>query len=58
MLQRAQDLPPVIVQIPVDCESLEEVIAPTVQHAIAAVLHYRRAGGRAKIFINDDGLQV
>ena len=51
-------LPPVIIQIPVYLEDLEDTIMPTLHSVKAALMHYQQAGGTAKIFINDDGLQV
>jgi cellulose synthase/poly-beta-1,6-N-acetylglucosamine synthase-like glycosyltransferase len=51
-------LPSVTVQIPVYKESLEGVIVPSLRSILKAVRYYIRKGGKANVFINDDGLQL
>lgn len=48
----------ITIQMPVYKESLQGVIKPTVASLQKAISHYELQGGRANIFINDDGLQV
>lgn len=35
-----------------------ETILPSIQSVMTAVLHYKKMGGEANLYINDDGLQV
>ncbi|CAM9295184.1 unnamed protein product [Phaeothamnion confervicola] len=51
-------LPAITIQMPVYKEDLEATILPSLLSLEAAMLHYAKAGGKAGIFINDDGLQV
>lgn len=39
-------------------ENLVETILPSIQSVMTAVLHYKKMGGEANLYINDDGLQV
>ena len=39
-------------------EHLVETILPSIQSVMTAVLHYKKMGGEANLYINDDGLQV
>lgn len=39
-------------------ENLMETILPSIQSVMTAVLHYKKMGGEANLYINDDGLQV
>ncbi|CAN0191276.1 unnamed protein product [Scytosiphon promiscuus] len=55
---RALTYPDITIQMPVYKEGLEAVILPSIVSLEAAISHYRKAGGFAKIFINDDGLQT
>jgi hypothetical protein len=48
--------PKVTIQMAVYKESLELVVMPTVKSLKAAVLHYESLGGKANIFITDDGI--
>jgi len=48
--------PKVTIQMAVYKESLELVVMPTVKSLKAAVLHYESQGGKAHIFITDDGI--
>lgn len=50
-------LPHITIQMPVYKESLETVLAPSIQSIKKAVKTYARQGGTSTIFINDDGLQ-
>ena len=50
-------LPHVTIQMPVYKESLEAVLAPSIQSIKKAMKTYARQGGTSTIFINDDGLQ-
>ncbi|KAF2748406.1 hypothetical protein M011DRAFT_493770 [Sporormia fimetaria CBS 119925] len=57
-LPRDGTLPHVTIQMPIYTESLEAVIAPTIRSVKAAITTYELQGGRANIFVNDDGMQV
>jgi cellulose synthase/poly-beta-1,6-N-acetylglucosamine synthase-like glycosyltransferase len=46
------------IQLPVYTESLRETLVPTIRSLDKAVRFYRKMGGKAYIFVNDDGLQV
>jgi hypothetical protein len=48
--------PRVTIQMAVYKESLELVVMPTVTSLMAAVAHYETQGGKANIFITDDGM--
>ncbi|KAJ8107984.1 hypothetical protein OPT61_g8490 [Boeremia exigua] len=50
--------PPITIQMPVYTESLEGVIKPTVASLQAAISDYESRGGKARIFINDDGMSL
>lgn len=39
-------------------ENLVETILPSIQSVMTAVLHYKKMGGEANLYICDDGLQV
>lgn len=39
-------------------ENLVDTILPSIQSVMTAVLHYKKMGGEANLYINDDGLQV
>lgn len=52
------ELPHVTVQCPVYKEGLYSVIDPTIKSLKAAISTYEMQGGRANIFINDDGMQL
>ncbi|CAM9679092.1 unnamed protein product [Scytosiphon promiscuus] len=51
-------MPRVTIQMPVYKENLVETILPSIQSVMTAVLHYKKMGGEANLYINDDGLQV
>ncbi|KAF4334248.1 interferon-induced GTP-binding Mx2 [Fusarium beomiforme] len=51
-------LPHVTIQCPVYKEGLDAVIRPTVQSLSAAIRNYESFGGTARIFVNDDGMQL
>jgi cellulose synthase/poly-beta-1,6-N-acetylglucosamine synthase-like glycosyltransferase len=51
-------LPHITIQMPVFKESLEAVLAPSIQSIKKAMKTYARQGGTSTIFINDDGLQL
>ncbi|KAK9366566.1 glycosyl transferase family group 2-domain-containing protein [Lipomyces kononenkoae] len=53
-----QPLPHITIQCPVYKESLDGVIAPTMESLLVAVATYELQGGTANIFVNDDGLQL
>lgn len=53
-----EQLPPVIVNIPVYKESFDKVIQKTLQNVIECIDNYKCANGYAKIIVFDDGLQV
>lgn len=48
----------VVVASQVYKENLVETILPSIQSVMTAVLHYKKMGGEANLYINDDGLQV
>ncbi|EAU86690.2 hypothetical protein CC1G_06451 [Coprinopsis cinerea okayama7 len=51
-------LPHVTIQMPVYKESLDSVLAPSIQSLKKAMQTYARQGGTSNIFINDDGLRL
>ncbi|KAF8631461.1 hypothetical protein AX15_002398 [Amanita polypyramis BW_CC] len=51
-------LPHITIQMPVYKESLETVLAPSIESLKRAMQTYARQGGTSTIFINDDGLRV
>lgn len=52
------EVPHVTVQRPVYKEGFYCVIDPTIKSLKAAISTYEMQGGRANIFINDDGMQL
>ncbi|KZT25599.1 hypothetical protein NEOLEDRAFT_1065128 [Neolentinus lepideus HHB14362 ss-1] len=52
------NLPHITIQMPVYKESLEAVLAPSIESLKKAMQTYARQGGTSSIFINDDGLRV
>lgn len=52
------ELSHVTVQCPVYKEGLHSVIDPTIKSLKAAISTYEMQGGKANIFINDDGMQI
>jgi len=52
------ELPHVTIQMPVYKEGLAGVIKPTVLSIKAAISTYEMQGGKANIFVNDDGMQL
>ncbi|KAI0827193.1 glycosyl transferase family group 2-domain-containing protein [Trametes gibbosa] len=52
------NLPHVTIQMPVYKESLEAVLAPSIESIKKAMQTYARQGGTSTIFINDDGLRL
>ncbi|EKM53202.1 uncharacterized protein PHACADRAFT_259384 [Phanerochaete carnosa HHB-10118-sp] len=52
------NLPHITIQMPVYKESLEAVLAPSIESLKKAMQTYARQGGTSTIFINDDGLRV
>ncbi|KAF8154693.1 glycosyl transferase family group 2-domain-containing protein [Crassisporium funariophilum] len=52
------NLPHITIQMPVYKESLETVLAPSIQSLKKAMQTYARQGGTSTIFINDDGLRL
>lgn len=52
------NLPHITIQMPVYKESLENVLAPSIESLKRAMQTYARQGGTSTIFINDDGLRV
>lgn len=52
------ELPHVTIQCPVYKEGLYSVIDPTIKSLKAAISTYEMQGGKANIFINDDGMQL
>ncbi|EPQ51585.1 hypothetical protein GLOTRDRAFT_140976 [Gloeophyllum trabeum ATCC 11539] len=52
------NLPHITIQMPVYKESLESVLAPSIESLKKAMQTYARQGGTSTIFINDDGLRV
>ncbi|KAJ7705304.1 glycosyl transferase family group 2-domain-containing protein [Mycena rosella] len=51
-------LPHITIQMPVYKESLETVLAPSIESLKKAMQTYARQGGTSTIFINDDGLRL
>ncbi|KAF8634047.1 hypothetical protein AX17_004311 [Amanita inopinata Kibby_2008] len=51
-------LPHITIQMPVYKESLEKVLAPSIESLKKAMQTYARQGGTSSIFINDDGLRT
>ncbi|THH01974.1 hypothetical protein EW026_g833 [Hermanssonia centrifuga] len=52
------NLPHITIQMPVYKESLENVLAPSIESLKKAMQTYARQGGTSTIFINDDGLRI
>ncbi|KAI0070924.1 hypothetical protein K474DRAFT_1607813 [Panus rudis PR-1116 ss-1] len=52
------NLPHITIQMPVYKESLEAVLAPSIESLKKAMQTYARQGGTSSIFINDDGLRL
>ncbi|PCH37090.1 hypothetical protein WOLCODRAFT_92261 [Wolfiporia cocos MD-104 SS10] len=52
------NLPHVTIQMPVYKESLDTVLAPSIESIKKAMQTYARQGGTSTIFINDDGLRL
>ena len=52
------NLPHITIQMPVYKESLDTVLAPSIESLKKAMQTYARQGGTSTIFINDDGLRV
>ncbi|KAL0959386.1 hypothetical protein HGRIS_014637 [Hohenbuehelia grisea] len=52
------NLPHITIQMPVYKESLESVLAPSIESIKKAMQTYARQGGTSTIFINDDGLRA
>ncbi|KAH9923868.1 glycosyl transferase family group 2-domain-containing protein [Fomitopsis serialis] len=52
------DLPHITIQMPVYKESLETVLAPSIESIKKAMQTYARQGGTSTIFVNDDGLRL
>ncbi|KAM5542549.1 hypothetical protein V8D89_004008 [Ganoderma adspersum] len=52
------NLPHITIQMPVYKESLETVLAPSIESLKRAMQTYARQGGTSTIFINDDGLRL
>ncbi|KAJ6551523.1 glycosyl transferase family group 2-domain-containing protein [Mycena capillaripes] len=53
-----ENLPHITIQMPVYKESLETVLAPSIESLKKAMQTYARQGGTSTIFINDDGLRL
>ncbi|THG92530.1 hypothetical protein EW145_g8685, partial [Phellinidium pouzarii] len=51
------NLPHITIQMPVYKESLETVLAPSIESIKRAMQTYARQGGTSTVFVNDDGLQ-
>jgi Glycosyl transferase family group 2 len=51
-------LPPVCVQMPIYKENFVETVQPSLDDIKKAIDNYRKEGGEAFMFINDDGLQL
>ncbi|RDX46455.1 hypothetical protein OH76DRAFT_1356082 [Lentinus brumalis] len=51
-------LPHITIQMPVYKESLDTVLAPSIESLKKAMQTYARQGGTSTIFINDDGLRL
>ncbi|EIW55944.1 uncharacterized protein TRAVEDRAFT_171869 [Trametes versicolor FP-101664 SS1] len=52
------NLPHVTIQMPVYKESLDSVLAPSIESLKKAMQTYARQGGTSTIFVNDDGLRL
>ncbi|KAF9447333.1 hypothetical protein P691DRAFT_776203 [Macrolepiota fuliginosa MF-IS2] len=52
------NLPHITIQMPVYKESLEAVLAPSIESLKKAMQTYARQGGTSTIYINDDGLRL
>ncbi|KAI9068985.1 hypothetical protein FKP32DRAFT_1560577 [Trametes sanguinea] len=52
------NLPHITIQMPVYKESLETVLAPSIESLKKAMQTYARQGGTSTIFVNDDGLRL
>lgn len=52
------NLPHITIQMPVYKESLETVLAPSIESIKRAMQTYARQGGTSSLFVNDDGLQL
>ncbi|OSD07696.1 hypothetical protein PYCCODRAFT_1357854 [Trametes coccinea BRFM310] len=52
------NLPHITIQMPVYKESLESVLAPSIESLKKAMQTYARQGGTSTIFVNDDGLRL
>ncbi|KAH8096816.1 glycosyl transferase family group 2-domain-containing protein [Cristinia sonorae] len=52
------NLPHITIQMPVYKESLDAVLAPSIESLKKAMQTYARQGGTSTIFINDDGLRI
>ncbi|KAK7689381.1 hypothetical protein QCA50_007173 [Cerrena zonata] len=52
------NLPHITIQMPVYKESLEAVLAPSIESLKKAMQTYSRQGGTSSIFVNDDGLRL
>jgi hypothetical protein len=52
------ELPPVVIHIPIYKESFEEVIKLTLQNVFECMKTYKDIGGESKIVVFDDGLQL
>lgn len=50
--------PHITIQMPVYKEGMEGVIIPTVRSLQAAISYYESRGGKASIFVNDDGMRA
>ncbi|KAJ7040766.1 glycosyl transferase family group 2-domain-containing protein [Mycena alexandri] len=53
-----ENLPHITIQMPVYKESLQTVLAPSIESIKKAMQTYARQGGTSTIFINDDGLRL
>ncbi|KAF7338492.1 Glyco-trans-2-like domain-containing protein [Mycena venus] len=53
-----ENLPHITIQMPVYKESLQTVLAPSIESLKKAMQTYARQGGTSTIFINDDGLRL
>ncbi|KAF8201059.1 glycosyl transferase family group 2-domain-containing protein [Mycena galopus ATCC 62051] len=51
-------LPHITIQMPVYKESLQTVLAPSIESLKKAMQTYARQGGTSTIFVNDDGLRL
>ncbi|KAH9950816.1 glycosyl transferase family group 2-domain-containing protein [Amylocystis lapponica] len=52
------NLPHITIQMPVYKESLDTVLAPSIESLKKAMQTYARQGGTSTIFVNDDGLRL